>query len=271
MEVNAKFSLKRVPARCPQGPGDDPQVNADKSSQSFWYYRRTAKRRIYLSRQSTLDQIGGQCGDDLRQTYQNRVNAIEALPEVTKNTVGGHYIPHAQVCMPGVIPETDEHPEINHRSALFELAPSYDCTASEQPTHNQQVPVCTALVSVLQQHAMFKPRDNTLLQSLRSKAQQEVRKYSTNTETWKTHQIAMSVALAFEPGDAEMLALTHIKSPAVASKWNWVNDVLGGGNKDLVDCLQTKPKLVTRFLNMIYSSPDKLTPLTVKTQPSGPR
>lgn len=150
------------------------------------------------------------------------------------------------------------------------MAPGFDVTAAEQPTHNQEVAVCKELVLDLQQYAMFKTRTVDLLQSIKNKASQLVKRYNNSAE-WKTHQIAMASALAFEPSEAEMLALTHIKSPAVASKWTWVNDVLRGGNKDLVECLQTKPKLITRVLNYIYTSPDPLTAVPVNKQALGPR
>jgi hypothetical protein len=268
MEINAKLNLKR-PVRCPQGPGDQSWINGDKASSSFWYYRRTAKRRISLAKEAVLNNLN-ELDPALGMIYDNRNTVVENLDELHQSTVGGHYLPPARTSQPGTVLNEEGAIHQVHPTGKILMAPGFDVTAAEQPTHNQEVAVCKELVLDLQQYAMFKTRTVDLLQSIKNKASQLVKRYNNSAE-WKTHQIAMASALAFEPSEAEMLALTHIKSPAVASKWTWVNDVLRGGNKDLVECLQTKPKLITRVLNYIYASPDPLTAVPVNKQALGPR
>lgn len=268
MEVNAHMSLNR-PERCPQGPGDKPIINSDKSSKSQWFYRRTAKKRFKLQTAEIMRELMD-LDPQLAQIYDDRNVRVEALNEVHRSTVGGQYFSPGNTTQPGVINNADGEPETVHLTGKYEMCPAYDINACEQPSPNQTIPVCKEIVEQLQMYTMFKARTVELLQSTKNKATQLVKPYR-NSQTWKTHQVAMATALAFEPSDAEILALTHIKSPAVASKWTFVNDTLKGGNKDLVDCMQTKPRIITRFLNAVYTSPDLLTPLPLNKAALDPR
>jgi len=225
-------------------------------SDSYTYWRRRALKRHFEALSDGLNQVAKECP----AVYDSLLPSAELVLNLSETTIPtqslcGVYLPQPDTAFRGEILVDGE--SVLRTSNSYPINTSQDVNENETPAMDQAVYVDTSLVEHLRQHAAFRPRNVELLSSLKTRAMQYVKSY-VNSESWKTHQITMAVALSFEPSAQELLALSHIRSPIVAAKWAHVNDILSGGNSDPSDFKAVKPALVTRLLNWVYSPKQKL-------------
>lgn len=233
------------------------------SPSTYNYYRRVVKRERKMSLEEALTKnVTPENGLEEHNFYLPRVtDVLEAQPTKYPEILAGYYMPDYNQTALAAQNKVDDvagvqQPNRVNACDVVVMNPSADVTLNEQPTGNQVVAVDMELVRELQSYAMFKPRDTDLIVGIKNKALQMLRS-KENTSEWKHHQLAMATSLAFVPSEAEKLAIDHMRCPSSMTNINWVNNVLAGGDKSLIECRTLKPKLVTRFLDWLYAGPGK--------------
>jgi len=234
------------------------------SPAQYGYHRRMAAKRHRLSLGEALTEIAREAPN----VYNNiapLANAVRPLEDIQIPTqvVAGHYLPLITDHFQAETRDENDQP-VHTPQVTYHINPSADVCDNEVPAMDQCQSLDQNLLAHLQQQAMFKNRNAELLQSLKSRGMQYLKQYR-NPETWKTNQLALCVAKAYEPSEVEVLALSHLRSPLVAAKAAHINDILSGGTSDVTDFKHIKPALATRLMDFFFKQknlPGRLKPKT---------
>lgn len=162
------------------------------------------------------------------------VNAT-APQTVTPDIIGGLYAPQQEAYEIGMVSNNNAD-YIPVHPVLHSFNSSVDHNQDMTPCMDLTVPVNPELLAYLRREAFLRKRDRSLLLVLKQKAVAFLKDYD-NSEMYKNYQVQHCVPLAFDVCPSELTAASHLTSPGVSTRVNYLNSLLAGNETEISDHL----------------------------------